>query len=209
MMTVHHLGASQSERIVWLCEELAVPYTLRRYDRDPTTHHAPANYKALHPMGMAPVITDGDIVLAESGAIVDYVIAKYGNGRLAVGPEKPNFADYLFWLHFANGTIVPSEIFDGLFKLLELRGPNPLQDRTDRAISLVESRLGEVPYFAGNDLTAADIMMLFPLSTLRAFTRRDLSSFPHIRAYLQRIGERPAYRRAMAKGDPGMAPMLA
>ena len=89
MMTVHHLGASQSERIVWLCEELAVPCTLRRYDRDPTTHHAPANYKALHPMGMAPVITDGDIVLAESGAIVDYVIAKYGNGRLAVGPEKP------------------------------------------------------------------------------------------------------------------------
>ena len=89
MITVHHLGVSQSERIVWLCEELAIPYALKRYDRDPTTRLAPANYKALHPMGIAPVITDGDIALAESGAIVEYLIAKYANGRLAIGPTQP------------------------------------------------------------------------------------------------------------------------
>src|SRR5277367_445471 len=97
MLTVHHLGVSQSERIVWLCEELAIPYTLRRYDRDPTTRMAPADYKAVHPMGIAPVITDGELVLGESGAIVEYVIAKYGNDRLAIGADRPNFADYLFW----------------------------------------------------------------------------------------------------------------
>lgn len=205
MITVHHLGASQSERIVWLCEELEIPYALRRYDRDPTTHHAPADYKALHPMGLAPVITDGDLVLAESGAIIDYVIARYGSGRLTVGPDRPNFADYLFWFHFANGTIVPSEIVCGLFNMFGLKERNPMKDRSERAMALVEERLGSVPYFAGNELTAADIMMLFPLTTLRAFSQRDLSGLPHIKAYLKRIGERAAYQRAMAKGDPGMS----
>jgi glutathione S-transferase len=213
MITVHHLGVSQSERIVWLCEELAIPYTLRRYDRDPTTRLAPADYKALHPMGIAPVITDGDLVLAESGAILEYVIARYGNGRLAVGPDRPNFADFLFWFHFANGTMMPSEMSDLISTMLGLKAGNPvmamLKDRSERAFALVERRLGDVPYFAGNEFTAADIMMLFPLSTMRAFTQRDLSRLPHIRAYLKRIGERPAYQRAATKGDPGMSPMLA
>jgi glutathione S-transferase len=212
MITVHHLGVSQSERIVWLCEELAIPYTLRRYDRDPTTRLAPADYKALHPMGIAPVITDGDLVLAESGAIVEYLIARYGNGRLAVGSDRPNFADYLFWFHFANGTMMPSEMSELISTMLGLKEGNPvtaiLKDRSERAFILVERRLGDVPYFAGNEFTAADIMMLFPLSTMRAFTQRDLSRLPHIRAYLKRIGERPAYRHAMTKGDPGMSPML-
>jgi glutathione S-transferase len=213
MITVYHLGVSQSERIVWLCEELAIPYALRRYDRDPFTRLAPADYKALHPMGIAPVIADGDLVLAESGAIVEYVIARYGNGRLAVGPDQPNFADYLFWFHFANGTMMPSELSGVMSTMLGLPEGNPimavLKDRSERAFALVEKRLGAVPYLAGNELTAADIMMLFPLSTMRAFSRRDLSCFPHISTYLRRIGERPAYQRAMAKGDPGMSPMLA
>ena len=213
MITVHHLGVSQSERVVWLCEELAVPYTLRRYDRDPTTRLAPADYRALSPMGIAPVITDGNLVLGESGAILEYVIAKYGNGRLAVGPDKPNFADYLFWFHFANGTMMPSEMGDAISTTLGLKEGNPilamLKDRSERAFALVESRLGDVPFFAGTEFSAADIMMLFPLSTMRAFTQRDLSRLPHVGAYLQRIGERPGYRRAMAKGDPGMPPMLA
>jgi glutathione S-transferase len=213
MITVHHLGVSQSERVVWLCEELSIPYTLLRYNRDPTTRLAPAEYKALHPMGIAPVITDGDLVLAESGAILEYVIAKYGNGRLAVEPDQPNFADYLFWFHFANGTMMPSEMSGLISTLLGLEQGNPvmtmLKDRSDRAFALVERRLGAAPYFAGDEFTAADIMMLFPLSTMRAFAQRDLSLQPHIRAYLKRIGERPAYRRAMAKGDPGMSPMLA
>jgi glutathione S-transferase len=213
MITVHHLGVSQSERIVWLCEELAIPYTLRRYDRDPITRMAPAEYKALHPMGIAPVITDNDLALAESGAIIEYVIGKYGNGRLAVGPDRPNFADYLFWLHFANGTMMASEMSAMISARVGLKDDDPvmamLKDRSDRAFAMVEKRLGEVPYFAGDEISAADIIMLFPLSTMRAFAQRDLSRFPNIRAYLKRIGERPAYQRAMAKGDPGMAPMLA
>src|SRR3954454_15593067 len=104
MLIVHHLGKSQSERIVWLCEELAIPYELKRYTRDAVTMLAPADYKALHPIGSAPVITDGGLVLAASGAVVDYIIAKYGQGRLALKPDHPDFADYLYWMHFANGT---------------------------------------------------------------------------------------------------------
>ncbi len=213
MITVHHLGVSQSERIVWLCEELAIPYILRRYDRDPVTHLAPADYKALHPMGIAPVITDGDLVLGESGAIVEYVIGRYGDGRLAVGPDRSNFADYLFWFHFANGTMMPAELSGLMSAILGVTEENPLmailKERSERAFALVEGRLGAVPYFAGDEFTAADIMMLFPLSTMRAFSKRDLSRLPHIRAYLRRIGERRAYQRAMTKGDPGMPPMLA
>jgi glutathione S-transferase len=212
VITVHHLGVSQSERVVWLCEELAIPYTLRRYDRDPTPRRAPAAYKALHPMGIAPVITDGKLVLAESGAILEYLIAKYGSGHLSVGPDRPNFADYLFWFHFANGTMMPSEMSGIISTVLRLKADDPLMpmltERSARAYALVESRLGAVPYFAGDEFTAADIMMLFPLTTMRAFAPRDLSALPHIRAYLKRIGERPAYQLAMRKGDPGIAPML-
>jgi glutathione S-transferase len=213
MLTVHHLGVSQSERVVWVCEELAIPYLLQRYDRDRVTGLAPAAYKALHPMGIAPVITDGDLILAESGAILQYLMARYGNGRLAVAPDRPNFADYLFWFHFANGTLMPSEMGGVMSTMLGLKEGNPLlailKDRSERAFALIERRLGDVSYFAGDEFTAADIRMLFPLSTMRAFTRRDLTALPHIRAYLGRIRARPAYERAMAAGDPGLSEMLA
>ena len=110
MLTVHHLGKSQSERIVWLCEELEIPYVLKRYDRVPPGRGmGPPEYKALHALGTAPIITDGDVVLPESGAIMEYIIGKYGGGRLAVGPDAPNFADYLFWFHFANASFLPSQ----------------------------------------------------------------------------------------------------
>ena len=105
MLTVHHLGKSQSERVVWLCEELGLDYELVRYARDPVTVLAPPELKALHPMGSAPLITDGGPVLAESGAIVEYILAKYGVGRLVIAPEAPEFADYLRRFHFANGTL--------------------------------------------------------------------------------------------------------
>jgi glutathione S-transferase len=212
MITVHHLGVSQSERVVWLCEELEIPYTLRRYDRDPVTRAAPADYKALHPMGIAPVITDGKLVLAESGAILEYLMARNGGGRLSVGANQPNFADYLFWFHFANGTLMPSEMGSLIANFLGLKEGNPiiamLNARSDRAFSLVEKRLGGADYFAGKDFTAADIMMLFPLTTMRAFVQKDLAAFPNIKAYLKRVGARPAYQRAMQKGDPEMAPKL-
>jgi glutathione S-transferase len=210
MLTVHHLGISQSERIVWLCEELGIPYELKRYDRDATTRLAPPEYKALHPMGTAPIITDGNIVLSESGAIMDYIIGKYGQGRLAVAPDKPNFADYLFWFHFANGSMMPSQMGSLGAKPGEEESPRAryMRARSDRAWSMVEDRLGKTPYLAGNDFTAADIIMLFPLTTMRAFVPRDISKYPNILAYLKRIGERSAYRRAMQKGDPQMTPML-
>jgi len=212
MITVHHLGVSQSERVVWLCEELAIPYTLRRYERDPVTKLAPAAYRALHPMGIAPVITDGEVVLPESGAILEYLIAKYGQGRLAVPAAAANFADYLFWFHFANGTLMPSEMTTLMSAMLKLDEANPIlaifRARAERAYALIEARLKAVPFFAGEEFTAADIMMLFPLTTMRAFSRRDLGLLPSLRAYLQRIGARPAYQRALAKADPGMAPLL-
>ena len=212
MITVYHLGVSQSERIVWLCEELALPYTLQRYERDPQTRMAPADYKALHPMGVAPVIRDGDLVMAESGAIVEYLIQKYAEGRLSAPPKQKNFADYLFWFHFANGTLMPSEMGALIAVSLKLADGNPivgmLNRRSERAFTMIEKRLGEAAYFAGDEFTAADIMMLFPLSTMRAFVPREIKGTPNLQAYLKRIGERPAYRRAMAKGDPGMSPML-
>ena len=209
MLTVHHLGISQSERIVWLCEELGIPYELKRYDRDATTRLAPPEYKALHPMGTAPIITDGNIVLSESGAIMEYIIGKYGKGRLAVAPDKPNFADYLFWFHFANGSMMPVQ-FAGAIKPSPDESPRTRisRDRCERTWQMVEARLGEVPYFAGSEFTAADIIMLFPLTTMRAFAPRDISGYPNVLAYLQRIGARPAYQQAMHKGDPQMTPFL-
>jgi glutathione S-transferase len=211
MLIVHHLGISQSDRIVWLCEELGIPYELIRYARDPVTRMAPPEYRALHPFGTAPVITDGDVVLGESGAIIEYIIAKYGDGRLKLEVTDPAFADYLFWFHFANGSVMPSSMVDLAARMLGAGPGGPLaalRERSDRAFAMIESRLGEVPYFAGAEFTAADIIMLFPLSTMREFAPRDLTPFPHTQAYLARIAARPAYQRAMAKADPGYSPPM-
>lgn len=212
MLTVHHLGKSQSERIVWLCEELGLPYELKRYDRDPVTILAPPEYKALHPIGSAPVITDGDLVLAESAAVIDYILARHGGGRLTLGADHPGFAQYLYWFHFANGTLQPSMGRNMLLRRLGLPPDNPvlraMQERLTRALGIVEARLGEADYLAGDALTAADIMTVFSLTTMRLYLPLDLSPYPNILAYLHRIGVREAYQRAMAKGDPGMAPML-
>ncbi|HKY90774.1 MAG TPA: glutathione S-transferase [Nevskiaceae bacterium] len=209
MLTIHHLGVSQSERIIWLCEELGVPYELKKYDRDAQTRLAPAEYKALHPIGTAPIITDGNLVLPESGAIIEYINNKYGQGRLALKPDHPNYADYVFWFHFANGSMMPNMMM-GLIATLSGANPagNPIMEslleRSKKGFALMEARLAKVPYFAGDTFTAADVIMLFPLTTMRAFAPIDLSAYPSIRAYLKRIGERPAYLRAMKKGDPDL-----
>lgn len=212
MLTVHHLGVSQSERIVWLCEELDLPYELKIYDRDAVTRLAPPDYKALHPLGAAPVIQDGDVLLAESGAIVEYIVAKYGNGRLVRAPDHPDFAAFLYWFHFANGTLQPATGRNMILGRLDLAADNPLikamKARLDLALGLVEARLEKVEYLAGDELTTADIMAVFSLTTMRYFLPYDLSPYPAIRAYLQRVAARPAYRRAMAKGDPGMPLLL-
>jgi glutathione S-transferase len=210
MLTVHHLGRSQSERIVWLCEELETPYRLLQYARDPVTGLAPAEYRALHPIGTAPIITDDALVLPESGAIIEYVIARYGGGRLKISPESVEFPGYLFWFHFANASLLPSLTAVNRAAVLkhdDAGGAHP--SRVDRAMSLVEARLAQAQYFAGELFSAADIMMFFPLTTLRHFRPMELSGFPGIRGYLKRVGERPAYLKAMRKSDPNMPLMLA
>jgi glutathione S-transferase len=212
MLTIHHLGRSQSERIVWLCEELGIPYALKRYDRRADNKLAPPDYKALSPMGIAPVITDGDLTLGESGAIVEYIIQTYGDGRLALQRGEKGFADYLFWFHFANGTLQPT-----LGRMMALERADPagtsaplLQSkaRMDLVFDMLEQRLGAVAYLAGAELTAADVMSVFSLTTMRLFKAVDLSAYPNVLAYLQRIGARAGYRRAMEKAEPGFAPML-
>jgi glutathione S-transferase len=212
MLTVHHLGKSQSERIVWLCEELEIPYRLERYARDPVTILAPADYKALHPIGAAPVITDGDLVLAESGAVVEYIIAKYGNGRLALQPDHAGFAPFLYWFHFANGTLQAQMGRNMILNRLNLAADNPMlvatRARLDRSFDLVNARVREVAYLAGDEFTSADIMIGFSLTTMRYFLPYDFGRCPGITDYLGRIAARPAYRRAMEKGDPGMALLL-
>jgi glutathione S-transferase len=212
MLTVHHLGKSQSERIVWLCEELGIAYELKRYARDPVTVLAPPEYKALHPIGAAPVITDGDLVLAESGAVVEYIIARHGNGRLALKADHPDFARFLYWFHFANGTLQANMGRNMILNRLKLADDNPMllatKARVDRAFDLVEARAREAEYLAGHEFTSADIMMGFSLTTMRYFLPYDLARCPNIVGYLARVGQRPAYRRAMEKGDPGMALLL-
>jgi glutathione S-transferase len=211
MLTVHHLGVSQSERIVWLCEELELNYELKRYERRRDNRLAPDEYKALHPMGVAPVITDGDLTLAESGAICDYLNVKYGGGRLAPAPFDPDFPEHLFWFHWTNGTYGAAG-FAGL--ALALAGKTPadvplIKDRLERCRAMIEQRLGEAPFFGGRNLSLADIMMVWSLTTARAFRGGSLDGLPHTQSYLERIGQRPAYKRAMAKAEPGMTPMLA
>jgi len=212
MLTVHHLGKSQSERIVWLCEELGLDYTLRHHVRDPVTMLAPPSLRAMHPAGTAPVIEEDGIVLAESGAILAYILAKHGGGRLELAPGHPDYPRYLYWLHYANGTLQPAMGRNMLLHRLNLPEENPvrraMQGRLDHALGLVEARLAEAPWLAGQEFTAADIMSVFSLSTMRYFSPLDLGGYPAIRAWLQRAAAREGYRRAMAKGDPGMELLL-
>ncbi|MBK1660187.1 glutathione S-transferase family protein [Paracraurococcus ruber] len=212
MLTVHHLGKSQSERIVWLCEELRIPYTLQTYTRRADNMLSPPELRALHPIGSAPVITDGEVLLAESGAIMDYVIARHGGGRLALPPDHADYPHYLYWLHFANGSLQPAMGRRMMIGRLQLPPEHPMrammEERLDRQLRLLDARVAAVPWLAGEDFTAADIMMGFPLTTMRYFAPLDLGPYAGILAYLQRIAARPGYQRAMAKGDPGMPLLL-
>jgi glutathione S-transferase len=212
MLTIHHLGHSQSERILWLCEELDVPYDMKKYDRDPVTRLSPPELKALHPLGAAPLIETEGMLLAESAAIVDFILARYGQGRLQFAAHHPDFAAYLYWFHFANGNLQPVMGRSMMVGRCELGADHPIQQsvqgRLDKVLALVESRLAQNLYLAGNEFTAADIMSVFSLTTMREFFPMDLEPYPHILAYLQRIGARPAYQRAMQKGDPDLTPML-
>ena len=190
MLTIHHLRKSVSDRVIWLCEELGVAYELHSYDREPSMA-APPEYKALSAFGTAPVIQDDGLTLGESGAIVEYICRKHGSGRLILGPEHPDFADYLFWFHFANGSIVPAFMIEHITNAAGIpAGPSPT--RGERVTAMIEARLGEAPYFAGDEFTAADVMIVLP----RFAERMDLSDLPNIRGYLERVTARPAWKRA-------------
>ncbi|MBO6608649.1 glutathione S-transferase [Altererythrobacter sp.] len=209
MLTVHHLRISQSERIVWLCEELGLEYDLKLYNRDPETRLAPPELKAIHPMEIAPVIEDGDLVLGESGAIVEYIVGKYApDTDLVPGPDHPDFADHLYWFHFSNATFMTNGMMQIAVGAVGAEMPPPLAKRVTNALAQIEHRLGESDYFGGSALTTADIMMVFQLTTSRAFNGMSIDDKPNLKAYLQRIGARDAYQRAMAKCEPGMPPKL-
>ena len=201
MMTIHHLSTSRSERIVWLMEELGLDYTLERYQREPNGA-APDALKSVHPLGKAPVIRDGDIVLAESGAIVDYIVHRYGGSRLTVHPSEPAYARYLYWLHFAEGSLMSLLLIALVLSRIPEARESPVttrvRTRMTGMLAFVDSELADGPYFAGGAFTAADVMMTFPFTTMRLFLAYDLAPFPNILAYLKRIESRPAYQKAMA-----------
>jgi glutathione S-transferase len=211
VLIVHHLHKSQSERIVWLCEELGIDYELVCHDRAPSGA-APPDYKAMHPIGIAPIIQDGDATLAESGAIVDYILAKYGHGKLAAAPDDRSFADYLYWLHFANGTLQPLTGRLMMLHRLALTAENPVAaasfGRSALVFQFIDDHLANATWLAGDAFTAADVMSVFSFTTMRYYVPIDLKPYPHILAYLARVAARPAYQRAMEKGDPGMKLLL-
>jgi glutathione S-transferase len=212
MLTIHHLHQSQSERIVWLCEELGLAYTLRPHARDAVTRMSPPELKALHPLGAAPIIEDDGLVLAESAAIVEYLIVKHGGGRLKPGPDRPDYAGFLYWFHFANGNLQPTVMRFMTMQRAGLPQDHPLvaatRERLERVLAHVEAKLAASPWLAGETFTAADIMSVFSFTTMRLFQPFDLAPCPHVRAWLQRAAARPAYRRALAKADPGLVPLL-
>lgn len=221
-LQIHHLRLSQSERILWLCEELSLPYTLHTHIRNPTTGRAPPSLTAIHPVGTAPVMIDDTptppVVLAESGAIVEYIINVYGGGRLAVKPGESNYAEYLSWFHFANASLQVAVSRMMLISRLPAptseQQPNPMVQlvttKLTTILSLLDARLSHTnAYLAGDDLTAADIMSVFSLTTMRGFASKvELGGYGAILAYLGRVAGREAYKRAMEKGDPGLVAMV-
>ena len=210
VLIVHHLHVSQSERIPWLCEELGVPYELKTYKRAPLL--APAEYKALHDMGAAPVIQDGDLTLAESCACIEYISHTYGGGKLFLHAGDQNYADFLYWWHWVDGSFQPALMRAMTAKAMGLKSDSPLanvaKDRDRRTFSMLEKRLGESTWLAGDVFTVADIMIVFSLTTNRYFFPFDLEKYPNIASYLQRIGQREGYQRAMNKSDPGLELVL-
>jgi glutathione S-transferase len=201
-ITLHHLNNSRSQRILWLLEELELDYDIVIYERDPKTRRAPESLKAVHPLGKSPVITDGAIVVAESGAIIEYLTRKHGDGRLAVtSPASPDFADYLHWLHYAEGSAVTPMLFELYLRLIG-GGSEMLRSMINTQITqqlqYIDGRLAKREYFVGNRFTAADIQMTFVLELAQA--SGSLRGYPRMEDYLRRMHARAAYRRSVEKG---------
>ena len=216
MLIVHHLNNSRSQRVLWLLEELGLAYEVKRYERDPKTMLAPASLRQVHPLGKSPVLTDEALTLAESGAIVEYLVERYGQGRLVPPPATSERLRYTYWLHYAEGSAMPPLLLKLVFDRLE-QSPMPffmrpvaqvLVNRTKRSfiepqlvqhLDYLEAELGKSLWFAGNEFTAADIQMSFPLEAAAA--RAGLNeSRPNLMRFLKRIHTRPAYQRALERG---------
>ena len=218
MIVVHHLNNSRSQRILWLLEELGVPYEVKRYERDPATMLAPAALRAVHPLGKSPVVTDGDLTIAESGAIIEYLAGRYGEGRLVPPAGTPARLRYTYWLHYAEGSAMPPLLLKLVFGRVE-SAPMPffvkpiaraivgraMSSFIDPQIQLhldyMEGELGKHSWFAGDDFTAADVQMSFPLEAAASRGGLDATR-PKLTAFLGRIHARPAYRRALERGGP-------
>ena len=217
MLIVHHLENSRSHRILWLLEELGVDYEIKRYQRDKTTNLAPPDLLAVHPLGKSPVITDADVTVAESGLIVEYLIEKYGNGRLIPTAGTPAHLQFRYWMHYAEGTFMPLMIVSLILNRIET-APVPffLKPVTKKIagkamaayagpniklnLAYLEEALQNSAWFCGDEMTGADILMSFPIEA--AATRTDLSEYPALNEFRQRIRALPAYQRAIEKGGP-------
>ena len=205
MITIYHLDTSRSERIVWLMEELGLEYKLELFQRN-ANGSAPDALREIHALGKAPVIRDGDTVLAESGAIVDYVVHRYAGDRLAVAPAAQEYARYIYWFHFAEGSLMSLLILALVIGRVPEANASPVRtrvlERMKQTLAFIDSELAQSTYFAGAAFTAADVMMTFPFTTMRHFLNYDLAPYANILAYLQRIESRPAYQKAMALAGP-------
>lgn len=201
MIIVHHLNNSRSQRILWMLEELGLPYGIERYERDARTMLAPPELRAVHPLGKSPVLQDGDRTIAETGAIVEYLVER-ADGRLGPPAHRDQALRYRFWLHYAEGSLMPPLLLKlvlGRIPLLGKRATRRIQPMIDVHLDYVESELAGRPWFAGDALTAADIMMSFPLEAARARAGLDADR-PATLAWLAKVHARPAYRAALAKG---------
>lgn len=201
MIVVHHLNNSRSQRILWLLEELGVPYELKFYERDAKTNLAPPELKAISPLGKSPVIEDGPHTLIESGAIVDYLIRRHGDGRLQPDPATATYDEYVQWLHFAEGSaMLPLMLNLYIGRLGEAGAPLQPRIKSELAnyLGYLDSALSQVDYLLGDELSAADIQMSF----IGEIARKQglLGEYPHLSAWIDRFQARPAYQAAIEKG---------
>ena len=203
MLVVHHLNNSRSQRILWLLEELELDYEIKHYERDPNTMLAPAALKEVHPLGKSPVITDEGQTLAESGAIIDYLVERYGKGRLTPPPGTPEKLRYNYWLHYSEGSVMPLFVMKLVLDNFGLGDSSASSQFVAPQIKLhvdyLESELAKNPWFVGEEFTAADVQMSFPVEAIAAQTGIE-ANYPKLKDFLQRIHTRPAYGRALERG---------
>jgi len=218
MITVHHLNNSRSQRVLWLLEELGLPYEIKKYQRNPQTMLAPPELRQVHPLGKSPVITDDGTTVAESGAIVEYLLERYGNGRLVPAADTPERLSFRYWMHFAEGSAMPPLLLKLIFERIKVT-PMPffakpiarglankvlagmVDPNLKRQLDFMEAELGKTEWFAGADFSAADIQMSFPVEAAAQRAGLDASR-PKLMAFLKRIHARPAYQKALERGGP-------